>query len=230
MGTSLLRGWGELDDPLRFAISSAIDALASCLFGFLSAEIASFNSASTLAFFCALSSSVPTVDALLDKALRDLSFKDLSTLIIRSKLAGSLASRFKPGMAAGVADLILANTSTGLREAVLFCCSLSSAFSSALGATAAAGRFVAAPGLVDALPGKDAAGLLGLGGVTATGPPSFWFKSAHVSGSRPAKLIWTLISSQFQATGFRITYNGTMMSTQKSFKGSEFILSDFWAP
>lgn len=83
--------------------------------------MASFSSASTFAFFCALGSSVPLVETLLDIIFRDLSFKDLSPWGMRSSLRGSLPSRFNPGMAAGVADLIRANGSTVLREAFRFC-------------------------------------------------------------------------------------------------------------
>lgn len=83
--------------------------------------MASLSSASTFAFFCALISSVPLEDTLLERIFRGFSFKDLSACWIRSSPRGSLPSRFKPGMAAGVADLIRANGSTVLREALRLC-------------------------------------------------------------------------------------------------------------
>lgn len=159
-----------------------------CRFGFLRAKIASFSSASTLAFFCAFISSVPLVDTLLERMFWDLSFKVLSPLEMRSSPRGSLTSRFSPGMAAGVADLILANGSTGLRDAFRFCWSLSKNLSSDLGALAATGLFATVPGFAKAVAETEAAVVFGFGGDAATGPPSFLFRSAHSSGSRPAKL------------------------------------------
>lgn len=80
--------------------------------------MASFRSASIFAFFWAFESSAVRLETLLDKTFRDLSFRDMSPLGIMPKVTGSLASRFSPGIVAGVADLILAKTSVGLRDAL----------------------------------------------------------------------------------------------------------------
>lgn len=204
------------------------DLPANCLFGFFSAEMASFKSASILAFFCALRSSAPALETLLESVFRDLSFRDLSPCGMRSRPSDSLASRFRPGMAAGVADLILASTSTGLRDAFHFCWSLSKTLSSDLEARTGAGRLAAAPGLAVALAAVGAMGFFGLGGDAAIGPPSFLLRSAHKSGSRPEKLRW--LTHTFELIVSKSTYNGTMMSIQKSFSGSELALSDFCGP
>lgn len=120
--------------------------------------------------------------------LRDLSFKGLSPCRMRSSPGGSLPSRFRPGMAAGVADLILASVSIGLRDAFLFCWSLWKTFSSDLGMLFAIGLCAADPGIAGTFTAKDAVDFFGLGGDAATGPPSFLLRSAQSSGSRPAKL------------------------------------------
>lgn len=166
-----------------------MDWLTICLLGFLSAEIASFNSASSLAFFCAFTSSVPLADTLLEITFRGLSFSAFSPCGIRSSPKGSLASRLRPGMAAGVADLIRANGSTVLREALRLCWSLSKSLSSDFGALAATGLFAADPGFAKLPVTMPADAFFDFGGDAASGPPSFLLRSAHSSGSRPAKLV-----------------------------------------
>lgn len=128
------------------------------------------------------------LETLLDKTFRDLSFKGLSPLGIILKEAGSLASRFSPGIVAGVADLILAKTSVGLRDALRLSWSCEKTLSSDLGALVGTGLLATDPGTADILALAVAAGFLGFGGDATTGPPSLWFKDSHNSGSRPAKL------------------------------------------
>lgn len=128
------------------------------------------------------------LETLLDSTFRDLSFKGLSPLGIVLKEAGSLASRFSPGMVAGVADLILAKTSVGLRDAFRRSWSCEKTLSSDLGALVETGLLATDPGIAGALVAAAAATFFGFGGDTTTGPPSLWFKDSHSSGSRPAKL------------------------------------------
>lgn len=143
-----LFGCGELDDPVRFSASSMMDRPMRCLFGFLMPEMASWICLVSSSFFSALRSAVLLLDMVLDNTLRDFSFKDRSPSGMRSNPNGSLPSRFTPGMAAGVADLILAKTSPGLvRDAFHFCESSSSTLTSDLEALGAAGLFAPVPGL-----------------------------------------------------------------------------------
>lgn len=166
-----------------------IDRLIKCLFGFLIPEMASWICFASSSFFRAFRSTVSLLDTLLESTLRDRSFKDFSPRGMWSSPSGSLASRFTPGMAAGVAERILAKTSPGLvRDAFHFCESSSSTLTSDLVALGAAGLFAAVPGLAGALMVWPI-GFFGLGGDAATGPPSFLFRSALNSGSRPAKLL-----------------------------------------
>jgi hypothetical protein len=127
---------------------------------------------------------------LLDKTFRHLSFRGLSPLGIVLKGAGSLASRFSPGIVAGVADLILANTSVGLRDAFRLSWSCEKTLSSDLGALVGTGLLVIVPGMAGAFAAVVAGRFFGFGGDTTTGPPNLWFRDSHNSGSRPAKLQW----------------------------------------
>lgn len=160
--------------------------------------MASFNSASVFAFFSALEVSTLAMEALLEIILRELSCKDLSPLGILPRATGSLASRFRPGMVAGVADRILANTSFGRRVGFRLSWSLQSTFSSDLGTVAGACLFATDPGFAGAFGAAVAIYFLGFGGEMTTGPPNLWFRDLHSSGSRPAKLSW----SAFHAVWF----------------------------
>lgn len=179
------------------------------------AVIASFNSASTSAFFCALTSS---------RAVRLLLLESkpiLSTDDFRSR---SLVSRLKPGMLADVADLKSAIALLGPLDTLRRDCSLNNAFSMFFVA-GLEGRFAAAPGLVSDLlvDTEDEGFALGWGGAIITGPPSLRLIESHISGSRAAKLANISKETTGEATQ---TYNGITISVQKSLRGSE---EAFWA-
>jgi hypothetical protein len=71
---------------------------ASVRFGFLSAEIASLSSASTLAFFCAFMSA-PLKLMLREKRLLGLSLSEPFSALGSNPISDeSLASRFNPGI------------------------------------------------------------------------------------------------------------------------------------
>lgn len=112
------------------------------------------------------------LETLLDKTFRDLSLRDLSPLGIVLKEAGSLASRFSPGIVAGVADLILAKTSVGLRDAFRLSWSCEKTLSSDLVALVEIGLLATDPGIAGAFAAAVTARFFGFGGDTTTGPPS----------------------------------------------------------
>lgn len=143
--------------------------------------MASFSSASTMAFFCALASSKAVKLLLLE------SRPILSTDDFRSR---SLASRLNPGIFADVADLNSAMALLGPLETLRRDCSLNSAFSMfLLAGLAVVGRLAAAPGFAsDLLDELDDGLALGFGGAMMTGPPSLRLIESQISGSRAAKL------------------------------------------
>lgn len=159
-----------------------------CLLGFLIADMASFNSASTFALLSAFVSTMLVVEALLERTLRDLSCSCLLLCGMLPRPSGSLPSRFKPGIVAGVADLILASGSTGLRDAFHFCWSFSKTFSRDRDPLVPdTDLFKVDPGFATAF-SLGTEGLWGFGGDAATGPPNFLLSAWLNSGSRAAKL------------------------------------------
>lgn len=196
------------------------------------AEMASFNSASNFACLRAFVFSKPVMELLRDRTLRDLSLSVVLLWGTLPKPSGSLASRFKPGIEAGVADLILASTSTGLRDAFHFCWSLSNTFSrDRVPLAPDTDLFNVEPGFAGAF-SLNAEGFLDLGGDVATGPPSFLLSSLLNSGSRAVKLNMSI--DGFGGRGGEwlafSTYKGNTMSMQKSLKASEFVLLGFCDP
>lgn len=125
-------------ETLRSA-ASVIALLTTSRLGFLILEIASFNSASSLAFLPALSSFRSAVLVLRDSEDRDdgrwlISLRSVS-LFSRLMLGNLVEVRIISAMALGARDI--------LRR---FCCSKESARSNVLGSCFGAARFVAAPG------------------------------------------------------------------------------------
>jgi len=123
--------------------------------------------------------------------LVNLSFEPESDLGIPPSGIGSLASRLNPGMAAGVADLILASMPFGRGPGALLSRSFDKTRSKLHLAIGSDGRFVAAPGFgsdFDPVEGLWCFGCFGFGGDTITGPPSLRFSPSQSSGSRAEKL------------------------------------------
>jgi hypothetical protein len=181
----------------RFSAVSTSTFPANSRFGFLSAEIASFSSASILTFFFALAFKS---EAKLPKSTsrRENRFEfstpplfaasgcDSAKGIPESEGA-SLASLFNPGTDGIVADLINEiarseprDTLRRSRSSVNTRCKLRRGFTGT-------GRLVAAPGLEgpEKLEDLDS---LGFGGEIATGPPSLRLIAAQRSGRRAEKL------------------------------------------
>jgi len=199
---------------------------ASSRFGFLSAEIASFNSASTFAFFCAFRS-VPLKLILRAKRLDGLSLSELdSGLGIKPISDESLASRFSPGITVWVADRSSAIVAAGPRETLRLLRSTERARSRALSLSCFKdiGRLTGAPGLT--LTAEAGFAAFSLGGDCATGPPSLRLRESQCAGRRAEKLLKS-VSQRMSICRVHTTYNGTMISTQKSLRGSELARSGF---
>lgn len=176
-------------DALRVSAASTMSLTARVRFGFLSAEMASWSSASICAFFCALISA-PLKLTLREKILVGRSLNEpASALGIRPIKVDSLASRFRPGITVWLADRKRAIVAAGPRETLRRLRSTERARSRVLCLSrfAAAGRFIGAPGF-----DNDAEVSLvafSFGGDCATGPPSLRLRESHGPGSRAEKLL-----------------------------------------
>ncbi len=203
----------------RFSAASTVALPASSRFGFLRAEMASWSSASTSAFFRARSSStllllplrLAASELLRDNMFVGRSFSDEMDDDRRGMLAngaGSLISRFSPGIGAAVALRICAIASLGPRETLRRSRSLDSTRSRLRTECADADvRRVTAPGLANRCCccccfDDDLSRTLSVGDLVEpdaalddrepcgaiTGPPSLRLSESQIKGRRGEKL------------------------------------------
>lgn len=186
-----LRGYDA--DADRFSAVSTNAFPASSRFGFFRAEMASFSSASMLAFFFAFKSGARLPKSTSRRANR-LEFRTPPLLAASDSAKGipesdgaSLASLFNPGTIGMVADLINDIARSGpldtlrrSRSSVNTRCRLRRGLTGTR-------RFVAAPGREGPERPEDLDSL-GLGGEIATGPPNLRLMTAQRSGRRAEKL------------------------------------------
>lgn len=186
--------------------------------------MASFNSASSRAFFFALSSSPPARE----NTLAGFSLSEPGSLGIMA-MSGSLPSLLSPGIAVALADLSKARAPEGPLETLRLSRSLESTRSNvfSLSFLAATGRFAGAPGFGLGLETDPGFALLSLGCDWTTGPPSLRLIESQSSGSLAEKLEQGVSSATLSSGTQLWPYNGTIMSTQKSRSGSELALSAF---